>query len=172
MGRILGRVEYGQGEEPRYFIHCDTVDASFSPLFGRAEAAWAAYDSDGIDGLCAAVPKQNFAIHVIRKSLAFGRAFPATGATYGEARFGLATKDRLLTPTSSYDRWTSFLTTADGVMHVAERADGGMAGHYDEPICADDPRWPIAGDQSHNLEEFFGKTLHLCSECVRKLTRP
>ncbi|MDN7880147.1 hypothetical protein [Burkholderia aenigmatica] len=165
MGRILGRVEYGEGEAPRYFIHCDTAVSSFTPLFADDQAAWRAYDSGGSAALYAAVPAVSTTVRVVRKTLAFGRQFGNEGQQYDRVLFGLATADRLLMPIEQYGGRCYTLLRHGNVLHVAEYGDAGFSGVSDEPIC--DERWRSTdADETFSFAEFYGKPLPLCIHCT------
>ncbi|MBH9724925.1 hypothetical protein JAO10_31820 [Burkholderia contaminans] len=172
MGRILGRVEYGaNAKEPnRFFIHCDTSGWSMPPLFADPAEAWRVYDRDeNGEALYAAVPKHSTIVRVIRKVLAHGHSFAASGEIYGEPLFGLATDDRLLYPLSrGFEENRRCFLKAGGVLHVAEEVDGGFSGYYDHPICAE--RWDWSkDDQRIAFEELFDQPLDLCPRCVEAL---
>ncbi|MDR8092955.1 hypothetical protein KPB05_36470 [Burkholderia gladioli] len=168
MGRVLGRVDYGDGETLRYFIHCDTAGSSFTPLFADEHTAWNAYDAGGSAALHVAVPPVSTKVWVIRKMLAFARSFRNDEQLNGPVLFGLATADRLLTPIQQYGEVWRSLLQHDGVLHVAERGDAGFFGVTDEPICGE--RWSsFERDKVFNFEEFYGQPLPLCASCVARL---
>lgn len=61
------------------------------PLFADPAEAWRVYDRDeNGEALYAAVPKHSTIVRVIRKVLAHGHSFAASGEIYGEPLFGLA----------------------------------------------------------------------------------
>lgn len=168
MGRILGKVEYGDDSKPRYFIHCDTAGSSFSPLFADARMVWSIYDSGGAGGLYKSMPRESNCVRVIRKTLAFGREFGPNADPNRDVRYGLATDDRLLTPIEQYGGARYSLFRHDGILHVAMEVDGGFSGVYDESIC-DDQRSPDGWAERFGFEDFYGKPLPLCRHCAVRL---
>lgn len=169
MGRVLGRVDFGDGAPEKYFIHCATSGTSVPPLFADPEEAWKIYDADETGGLYAAVPKAGTRVRVVLRALAFSRIFPASGDLYGEPAFGLATDDRLLVPRGTEcDEPSHSLISVEGVMHVAVLVDGGFAGDYEQALCdpslSDDSKYERFG-----FDDFHGKPLDLCPHCVREL---
>ena len=169
MGRILGRVEYGAGEPNRFFIHDDTSGWAIPPLFADPIAAWDAYDRGEGEALRDTVPKRSTLVTVIRKVLAHGRAFDASGEIYGRPSFGLATEDRLLYPLSSrYEEGRYSFLKAGELLHVAEEVDGGFSGNYDHPLCATRWNWS-KDDESVAFEDLFEQPLNLCPQCVAAL---
>jgi hypothetical protein len=172
MGRVLGRVEYADGESDRFLIHDDTTGWSIPALYADPDEAWRIYYQGDVEGLLAAMPQRDTVVRSIRKVLARSSSFPANGEIYGEPMFGLATKDRLLTPLSSddFDDTSYSLLEVDGEIHVAEEVDGGIGGRYDKPLCAE--RWNWRGtDRRLRFEDVFGRPLNLCSSCVETLLR-
>jgi len=171
VARILGKVEYGNSEQPRFFIHCDTAGGSFPSLFDVDVEAWRVYDSGGSEALRTAVPKRSKEIRVIRKLLAHARSFAPNGEIYGEPLWGLATDDRLITPidSSGFSNPRYRFLEAEGVLHVAVEAEGGFSGNYDMPVCTES--WePRVDEKALALEDMFGKRLDLCPRCVAALT--
>ncbi|WP_175011440.1 hypothetical protein [Burkholderia lata] len=170
MGRNLGRVEFGDGEPDRFFIHCNTAGWSFSPLFADPADAWRVYDADERgEALHRAVPMSSAVIRVVRKSLAHGRSFGPDGAADGEPLFGLATTDRLLYPLSSgFEERPLCLLMVGGVLHVASDADIGFGGVYEHPLCEESWTWNAA-DQRLSFDQMFGQALDLCPRCAAAL---
>lgn len=118
----------------------------------------------------AAVPKHSTIVRVIRKVLAHGRSFAATGQIYGEPMFGLATEDRLWWPRADggFEEPRYTLLRAHGVLHIAQEVDGGFSGYYDHPLCAERWQWS-ENDERLAFEKMFGKQLDLCPDCVDAL---
>lgn len=169
MGRILGRVEHGAGKPNQFFIHDDTSGWSIQPLFADPAAAWDAYDRGEGQALRDAVPKRSTLVTVIRKVLAYGRAFDANGETYRGLSFGLATEDRLLYPLSSgFEEDRMCFLASGGVLHIAREVDGGFSGVYDHPLCAALWEWSNA-DERVAFEELFEQPLNLCPHCAEAL---
>jgi hypothetical protein len=165
MGRILGKVEYGSGAPPKYLIHCSTGDSSFRPLYEAPEEAWRVYDDSGIDGLYVAVPAISKLVHVVRLSFSYGRTLASEDDVLGEVEFGLATEDRLLSPTVRFGSSGYSLIRRDEALHISSRVDGGFFGTYDSPVCDGGLGW-VEGDEQVWLGDFFGKELQLCPRCV------
>lgn len=170
MGRILGRIEFGDGEPDRYFVHCDTGGWSIEPLFADPEEAWRIYDQGEGKALRQAVPQRSTVIRAIRKTLAHSRSFGPTGSIHGEPRFGLATEDRLLWPRKDggFEEGALSLLLANGVLHVAEEGDAGFSGVRDLPLCAQ--HWEPHDDEERvSIGDVFGQVLQLCPHCAAKL---
>lgn len=171
MGRVLGKVAFGDDKPDRYFIHDSTIENSYAPLFARPADAWRIYDQDeSAAAMFAAVPKRSTCISVIRKSLAFGRDFDVDGSIAGPAVFGLASDDRLLWPLhmSWYPDDQRCLLSVDGVIHFGVVVDGGYLGNSEKPFCVD--RFDVDLKAEHlDFESMFGKMLNLCPRCVDKL---
>lgn len=172
MGRVLGRVEYADGAPDHFFIHDDTTGWSIPPLYADPHEAWQIYEQGGVEGLVAARPQRDTVVRVIRKVLSRSSSFPPSGEIYGEPVFGLATTDRVLVPLSSrsFDDPSYSLFAVDGVRHVAEDVDGGIAGQYNKPLCADRWKWSDR-DRRVGFDEVFGQSINLCPHCVDTLLK-
>lgn len=171
MGRVLGRIEYGDGQPPRYFIHCNTTGWSTQRLFATAQQAWKCYDQGGLDALNACrAPAVCTAVYGVRIVIADGREFACEPPSCDTATYGLATLDALLVPLSVEQMSHCLLLEADGVLHVAALVGGFFSGDYDQPLCKD--RWtPEENEQRMALESYFGQGAHLCGVCLKTLLK-
>lgn len=169
MGRVLGKVEFGNGEPDRFFIHCNTSGWSSPTLFADPAEAWRVYD-EGRDGaLRNSTGQSSTIVHAIRKVLSDSVSFLGTGKILGNPMYGLATTDRLLIPLSdSCEEPNYSLLDVDGVLHVARDADGGFDGVYEVPLCAD--RWTWSAEHTRvGFESKVGRSMNLCPKCVAVL---
>jgi hypothetical protein len=125
------------------------------------------YNEFGVDGL-SAMSAQNHDVEVVTFSRNDG--WPLTeGFNWPEDEYGLATRDALVDPVSTYPG-ARRLILSKGVLHVAEEVDGGFRGHYDAPICALNSEYDPAAELLE-YGTYFGKSLNLCPDCVTELVR-
>lgn len=170
MRRVLGRVDYADLSPSRYFIHDDDLGWSFSPLFVDVSKAWHLCDQGGLQALETAMPKQSTLVQIVRKTLAHGRAFNTDGSIDGDPVYGLATDDRLLWPmhTDERDEENWSLMHVDDVIHVV-REVWSSTGKIYKSVCDDYSYWYPPHHQSLPFEQYFGRQLNLCQNCLKKL---
>lgn len=172
MARVLGKVDFGDGTPPRYFVHDDTGGWSHPALFDDPAVAWRIYDEGGSKALSTAFPVRSMRMHAIRKSLAWGRQFARHDEELYEPVYGIATADRLLWPLrQGLDEPGNLLLRADGILHVAQQDDALFGGLFVRPLCcpAGEEWTRDPGHQAVHFEQMFGQALDLCPLCAARL---
>ncbi|MBN3761210.1 hypothetical protein [Burkholderia sp. Ac-20365] len=168
MARSLGCIEYRDGTR-RFFIHCETAGAIFSPLFESAQTACDTYRQVDVEGL-GKIASTDRAVQVVKFVLMSGWQLNPEKQNFEFHRYGLATQDAFLWPheTGAYVRPIRRLLIDGAQTHVSEEVDGGFGGSYDAPICDLGSAY-VASAVEMGFEEGFGKAPQLCPQCIETL---